>query len=530
MQYDNHTSPSFFSNFLGSAYIPDDLTAAPATVDPRAAFPVVSSGSHLDEPGLWRIDNLMYEPQTTSENLKQAPRFTFPWATLPSNEHLDLPAALPPLNSVSKPRSHLKANRKDKWICECNFEADKNYKMSRHKKYSCPLGPKQVPQCPTCHRSIGPGFTTLVLNTGMLLESPIQEVTWSKASMSVAAEGTLYEKAMAGYQKEIVYNTPRMWNTFTISFMKLAWAETETMLARSKATLHHRTWTDGPSILSEVFTTPTPHLLSSNFVRGTTIYVIGVPPQHAFPGRTRDREFPYIRGRSKRLSRSSVLVLMIAEIESPFASSDLDAKMDKLASINSGSAHFHLQGFVGEITSIDIEIGVSTFNPGRARGIPIACSAPIVKPQTLVLGGSFAGIERTDWSNLFTRFQHVRILVLENVPGELFSMLKRLHETDTQISFPKLESILFRGCSFDGRYADFSLAGSVPEFFYDRDEFGNPVETLEIQHCRIIGYTVAELSGVVHTKWYRKSLPRDEYIARYGYGLDDFDPGEMFRW
>ncbi|KAJ8689664.1 hypothetical protein PTI98_012543 [Pleurotus ostreatus] len=127
MQYDNHTSPSFFSNFLGLAYIPDDLTAAPATVDPRAAFPVVSSGSHLDEPGLWRIDNLMFEPQTTSENLKQAPR-------------------------VSKPRSHLKANRKDKWICECNFEADKNYKMSRHKKYSCPLGPKQVPQCPTCHR------------------------------------------------------------------------------------------------------------------------------------------------------------------------------------------------------------------------------------------------------------------------------------------------------------------------------------------------------------------------------------------
>lgn len=114
--------------------------------------------------------------------------------------------------------------------------------------------------------------------------------------MSVAAEGTLYEKAVAGYQKvcgrrfgfrtrnnlslpihklpadilsriftiavatladdekvvgrkkaigrlagvchtwqEIVYNTPRMWNTFTISCMKLAWAET--MLARSKATL-----------------------------------------------------------------------------------------------------------------------------------------------------------------------------------------------------------------------------------------------------------------------------------------------------
>lgn len=26
--------------------------------------------------------------------------------------------------------------------------------MSRHKKYSCPLGPKQVPQCPTCHRRL----------------------------------------------------------------------------------------------------------------------------------------------------------------------------------------------------------------------------------------------------------------------------------------------------------------------------------------------------------------------------------------
>ncbi|KAG9219929.1 hypothetical protein CCMSSC00406_0009532 [Pleurotus cornucopiae] len=152
MQYDNYTSPSFFSNFLGLAYVSDDLTTAPATVDPRAAFPVVSSGSHLDQPGLWRIDNSMFEMQTISEDLKQEPRLTFPWATLPSNEHLDLPAALPPLNSVIRPRSHLKANRKDKWICECNFEADKNYKMSRHKKYSCPLGPKQVPQCPTCHR------------------------------------------------------------------------------------------------------------------------------------------------------------------------------------------------------------------------------------------------------------------------------------------------------------------------------------------------------------------------------------------
>ncbi|KAF7419508.1 hypothetical protein PC9H_002099 [Pleurotus ostreatus] len=459
MQYDNHTSPSFFSNFLGLAYIPDDLTAAPATVDPRAAFPVVSSGSHLDEPGLWRIDNLMFEPQTTSENLKQAPRFTFPWATLPSNEHLDLPAALPPLNSVSKPRSHLKANRKDKWICECNFEADKNYKMSRHKKYSCPLGPKQVPQCPTCHRRRS------------TVQSPIQEVTCSMASMSVAAEGTLYEKA------EIVYNTPRMWNTFTISFMKLAWGQT--MLARS------------------------------NFVRDTTIYVIGVPPRLSWVSLLSAHPdnaclFQYIQ-----YPPSSRVQYHCTRIHS--APVLVTAKIDKVAFINSGSAHFHVQGFVGEITSFDIEIGVSTFNPGRARGIPIACSAPIVKPQTLVLGGSFAGIERTDWSNLFTHFQHTSRNGHPNL-------------------LPEVGKYPLAGLLSDGPHADFSLAGSVLEFFYDRNEFGNPVETLEIQDCRIIGYTVPELSDVVHTKWDRKSLPRDEYIARYGYGLDDFDPGEMFRW
>ncbi|KAF9490250.1 hypothetical protein BDN71DRAFT_1454547 [Pleurotus eryngii] len=152
MQYDNFTSPSFFNNFLGSAYLPDDLTTAPAAVDPRAAFPVVSSGSYLDEPGPWRIDGSMFEQQTISENLKQEPRLSFPWATLPNNDHPDLPAALPPLNHVSKPRAHNKANRKNKWICECSFEANKNYKMSRHRKYSCPLGHKQVPQCHTCHR------------------------------------------------------------------------------------------------------------------------------------------------------------------------------------------------------------------------------------------------------------------------------------------------------------------------------------------------------------------------------------------
>lgn len=109
-------------------------------------------------------------------------------------------------------------------------------------------------------------------------------------------------------------------------------------------------------------------------------------------------------------------------------------------------------------------------------------------------------------------------------------MLKRLHETDTHISLPKLKTILLRECSFDGRHADFSLAGPMLEFFYDREELGKPVETLEIQDCRIIGHTVAELSDVVHTKWDRKSLPGDEHIARYGYGLDDFDPWEMFRW
>lgn len=229
-----------------------------------------------------------------------------------------------------------------------------------------------------------------------------------------------------------------------------------------------------------------------------------------------------------QIHSASVLLPMVAAIESHFASSGVAAKMDKVAFINSGSAHFHLQGFVGEITSIDIEIGISTRDVLEAFRLHAAL--PSSNVQTLVLGGPFAAIERTDWSNLFTHFQHVRALVLENVPGELFSMLKRLHETDTQISLPKLKNILLRECSFDGRHADFSLAGSMLEFFYDRDELGKPVETLEIQDCRIIGYTVAELSDVVYTKWDHKSLPRDEHIARYGYGLDDFDPWEMFRW
>ncbi|KAF4566193.1 hypothetical protein EYR36_011608 [Pleurotus pulmonarius] len=225
---------------------------------------------------------------------------------------------------------------------------------------------------------------------------------------------------------------------------------------------------------------------------------------------------------------ASGLVPIITAIESHFASSDVAAKMDKVAFINSGSTRFHLQGFVGETTSIDIDIGISTRDVLEA--FRLHASLPSSNVQTLVLGGRFANIERTDWSNFFTHFQHVRSLVLENVPGELFHMLTRLREKDAQISLPMLKTILMRECSFDGRHADYSLAGSMLEFFYDRDDLGKPVETLEIQDCRIVGYTVAELSDVVHTKWDRKSLPRDEHIARYGYGLDDFDPWEMFRW